>query len=135
MLNRSTSACTAAQTSTKRSSLIRQATITAMLLLAVVFGSAQIDCKKAKIGKWYITYNAYYKKYAVVRNDTLTYSIEKEFLVKNHYGEYGIYGTGWENCNGYYGCGDKSKSLFTNACDAVSFLMGYLNKLKNDNWQ
>ncbi|CAB4140539.1 hypothetical protein UFOVP402_40 [uncultured Caudovirales phage] len=37
MLNRSTSACTAAQKSTKSSSLIRQATITTMLLLAVVF--------------------------------------------------------------------------------------------------
>jgi hypothetical protein len=41
MLNRSTSACTAAQKSTKSSSLIRQATITAMLLLAVVFSSCQ----------------------------------------------------------------------------------------------
>ena len=40
MLNRSMSACTAAKKSTKRSSLIRQATITTMLLLAAVFLSS-----------------------------------------------------------------------------------------------
>jgi len=37
MLNRSTSACTAAQKITKSSSFIRQATITTMLLLVAVF--------------------------------------------------------------------------------------------------
>ena len=46
MLNQSTSACTAAQKSTKSSSLIRQATITTVLLLAVVFSSCE---NKAKI--------------------------------------------------------------------------------------
>lgn len=55
MLNRSTSACTAAQTSTKRSSLIRQATITAMLLLAAVFSSCEIKQRPKLIKPFIVT--------------------------------------------------------------------------------
>ena len=55
MLNRSTSACTATQKSTKSLGLIRQATITVMLLLAAVFSSCEIKERPKLVKPFIIT--------------------------------------------------------------------------------
>jgi opacity protein-like surface antigen len=104
------------------------------LVLLVSCGSMAQDsaCSKFKKAGWRIAYNHYQKKFAVIRD--AEFYFEKEFLLKDHYGKYGIYGEGWEDKE-CMECGDKSKSLFTNPCDAKKFLIEYYKKEKFDKWQ
>lgn len=103
----------------------------------------QGDCVtfKAKtgqnVGEWHIVYNKFYNQYAIMRIDStfIGTSNEKEFLVKNHFGEYGVYGFGWWDCNGGRMCGDKYKSLFKTPCEAKQYLITYIKKLKEDKWE
>jgi hypothetical protein len=93
------------------------------------------NCKDFTLGKWKLSYNPHYKKYAVVRYDsTQSYDNGLSFLAVDRWGRYGIYGEGWDDAE-CYECAIKSKSLFANSCEAKSFLLAYLRKIKDDHWE
>lgn len=88
------------------------------------------DCESFTKNGWRIVYNAHYKKYAVARGVGVTIY----FLLKDSFGEYGVYAKGWEDKH-CYTCGDKSKSLFSNPCAAKEFIIAYYKKLEQDHWE
>ncbi len=110
--------------------------ITTILILFVCFVCKAQNCDKFKVGSWHIVYNQFYKKYAVMRIDSIAIGSgdEQEFLLKNGAGDYGVYGKGWMEAH-CTECGDPNKSLFSNPCDAKEFLITYIRKLKEDNWK
>ena len=130
----------------KKFRIYSSAVLAAMLLLCAVSCQSQPkkDCLSVTAktgdygeGEWRIVYNKFYKKYAVMRIDSsmIGSGNEKSFLVKDHDGKYGVYGDGWWDCEHYYSCGDKSKSLFSNPCDAKQYLLTYVRKIKEDDWK
>ena len=86
---------------------------------------------------WGIRYNQFYKKYAVVSVDSSRIDTEDylSFLLKNGYGEYGVYSGRWQDCKGLNICASPSKSFFSSPCDAKKFLLTYIRKTKQDNWK
>lgn len=90
------------------------------------------NCKSFTKDGWRIGYNKFYKKYVVM---TTSETLGNEYLLKDHNGQYGIYGDGWWECENLYSCASKSKSLFINPCDAKAFLLTYIRKNKEDVWE
>lgn len=107
--------------------------IIAAFLAVSLNGCAQQKCKD--LPRYKIVYNKYYGKYAVIIDDSLhTAMLGISFLMKDHGGDYGIYGEQWDE-NDCYRCVDKSKSLFSDRCKARQFILEYIRKQKDDNWQ